>query len=35
MVSIRVHARFMDKSNGDGDETENSFRVGVIGVALS
>jgi len=25
----------MDKSNGDGVETENSFTLGVIGVAVS
>jgi len=25
----------MDKSNGDGVETENFFTLGVIGVALS
>jgi len=25
----------MDKSNGDGVETENSFTLGIIGVAVS
>jgi len=35
LVSIRVLARSMDKSNGDGVETENSFTLGVIGVAVS
>ena len=35
LVSIRVRARYMDKSNGDRVETENSFTLGVIGVAVS
>jgi len=25
----------MDKTNGDGVETENSFTLGVIGIAVS
>jgi len=35
MDSIRVRDRYMDKSNGDEVETENSFTIGVIGVAVS
>ena len=31
---ICVRARYMDKSNGDGVETENSFTLGVTGVAV-
>jgi len=30
-----MRARYMDKSNGDGVKTENSFTLGVIGVAVS
>jgi len=33
LVSVRVRVRYMDISNGDGAETENSFTLGVIGVA--
>jgi len=32
---IGARARCMDKSNGSGVETENSFTLGVIGVAVS
>ena len=35
LVSVRVRVRYMDRSNGDGAETENSFTLGVIGVAVS
>ena len=30
LVCIGARARYMDKSNGDGVETENSFTLGVI-----
>jgi len=30
-----MRARYMDKSNGDGVKTENSFTLGVIGVSVS
>jgi len=33
-VAKNAFARYMEKSNGDGVETENSFTVGVIGVAV-
>jgi len=32
---LRVHARYMDNSNADGVDTENSFTLGVIEVAVS
>jgi len=35
LVSIRVRACYMDKSNGDRVETENCFTLGDIGVAVS
>ena len=35
LVFICVRARYMDKRNGDGVETENSFTFGVIEVAES
>jgi len=34
-LSIRVRARYVDKSNGDRVETRNSITRGVIGVAVS
>jgi len=30
-----MHTHCMDKSNGDGVETENSFTLGIIGVTVS
>jgi len=33
--SLYVRAPYIDKSNGDGVEIENSFTFGVIGVAVS
>jgi len=35
LVSVRERVRYVDESNGDGVETENSFTLGVIGVAVS
>jgi len=34
VISIRVRTRYMDKNNGDGVETKNSFTLGVIEVAV-